>query len=215
MKIRSAIVAIIVVLSVCVTAPSFAQQNGTLENNLFSQYTTYPGVSQATAGMYPAPYSVPNWVGSTNYTNQALMPHEFMYSHRRNYYNYYAGPEAFYKNLCNGRGGGGALNKTTVVWQNGCNHMGQMPFNLNPLAGLSYNLHSRYYCLGGNCGPYRQGGGSRIGLRRGCATGNCGVDTGCASGDCGGYVGQLSAPYQNVGQAAGQSVNFSDQGYSR
>lgn len=167
MKIHSAVLAAVVTLTVCLASTAVAQ-NGTLQNNMFSQYTTHPGASQATAGMYPAPYSVPRNVGQTYYTYQALMPHEMMYQHQRNYYNYYAGPESFYKNCCNNDGGGGAMTKTTVKWQGGCHHMGPFPWQTHKLQNMHYKIASRHYCLGGKCSP-RSGK-----VRGGCGTGDCG-----------------------------------------
>ncbi len=156
---------------------------GTLPNYMFPQYVTPQGPSQTTAGMYPAPHHVPWHVGASSYTYQPLQPHEMMWQHRRNYYNYYAGPEAFYADQCGARAypGGGGLNKTQVVWQSGANHMGNLPSSIVPLAGLQYRWAQRYWCIGGNCGGYSGG----------CATGTCSSGT-CPTGDCGtGYaVGQ-------------------------
>jgi hypothetical protein len=157
-------------------APGTGGQGGTLPNYMFSQYTT-PGPAMATAGMYPAPHPVPGYVGAAAYTYQPLQPHEMMWQHRRNYYNYYAGPEAFYSNPCNCRGGGGGLNKTTVVWQSGCNHMGQLPGRMVPFSKFQSSLARRYYCIGGNCG----GAGGRI-QAGSCATGTCGTCESCAGG---------------------------------
>ena len=56
----------------------------------------------AAAAAYPAPYPTPNLVGHTYYTYQPLMPHEFLYHHRRTYHQYY--------------NGGKGLNRTTVRW---------------------------------------------------------------------------------------------------
>lgn len=181
MKMVTSILAVCL-LAVTLTGSAMAQgcggsygaggSGGTLANNLFQQYYTQSAAQQTAAGLYPSPHPVPWKVGSTYYTYQPLMPHELMWQHSRNYYNYYAGPGAFYSNPCNGRGGGSALNKTTVVWQSGANHMGPLPFTVNPLAGFQYRLASRHYCLGGNCG----------GIGGACASGQCGgVAAGCPS----------------------------------
>ncbi len=162
--------------------PGSGGQGGTLANPLFAQYTT-PGPAQAQAGMYPSPHYVPGYVGSTNYTYQPLQPHELMYQHRRNYYNYYAGPETFYRDMCAGcNTGGGGLNKTTVVWQSGANHMGNLPGSMAPFARF-HNAYSQHrYCVGGNCG----GGVLNHGHRAaGCQTGTCG-SAGCSTCN-GGY----------------------------
>jgi hypothetical protein len=100
---------------------------GTLSNNLFQQYYTQGGANLTDAALYPAPHPVPYKVGNVYYTYQPLMPHEMMWQHSRNYYNYYAPPSAFYTDPCKG-GGFGGLNKTTVVWGSTCtNHMGPLP----------------------------------------------------------------------------------------
>jgi hypothetical protein len=139
-------------------------QNGNLPNNLFSQYATAPGASQATAGMYPAPHYVPPHVGNSWYTYQALMPHEMMYAHQRNYYNYdYS--TAYY-------GGGASLNKTSVVWQSGANHYAPLPFTKFGLSKLAYKVKASKYCLDGKCG-------SQAAARWAAATANC------PGGNCG------------------------------
>lgn len=159
--------------------PGSGGDGGTLANPLFAQYTT-PGPALAQAGMYPSPHYVPGYVGSSWYTYQPLQPHELMYQHRRNYYNYYAGPEAFYRDMCQGgyANGGGGLNKTTVVWQSGVNHMGNLPGSLAPFAKFHNSMAYRRYCQGGNCGGV--GGGLLQNGQRaaGCQTGTCGL-AGC------------------------------------
>ena len=65
-------------------------------SGLFNAYYTQPGSSQVHAQMYQAPIPVPYKVGHTNYTYEPLYPHEHLYTHRRTYYKYYAGPQAFY-----------------------------------------------------------------------------------------------------------------------
>jgi hypothetical protein len=61
-----------------------------------------PGNGGVPAQAYPAPLPAPAVAGWTYYTYQPLMPHEFLYHHRRTYYQYYD----------QGRG----LNRTTVRW---------------------------------------------------------------------------------------------------
>lgn len=137
--------------------------SGNYQSPLFSQYNTQ-GAGNSSAAMYPAPHYSPSLGAQSYYTYQPLMPHEMMYQHSRNYYNYY--------NTGGYYGGGNALNKTSVRWQAGNNHMGPMPFSAG-LSGLSYRFNSRRYCLGDNCG----GGGGRarrIGNGGSCDTGNCG-----------------------------------------
>ena len=148
-----------------------------LASNFLYNYYTQPGASQVTAGIYPAPYWVPANVGHTNYTYQPLMPHEHMYEHRRNYYQYNAGPEAFYHDQgCGYRYPGVyGLNKTTVVWQNGCSHVGPSPFSWATAQRLAYGVASCKYCLGAGCGAHGCSGGQ-------CAGGNC--SGGCGPGGC-------------------------------
>ena len=104
-------------------------------NNLFSQYYTQ-GNASAHAAMYPAPHPVPSHVGAAYGTYQPLMPHEMMYAHRRDYYNYYASPESFYCETCRGPGErydpGYGYTKTTVRWQSGCNSVAPLTSTLLP-----------------------------------------------------------------------------------
>jgi len=169
--IQKLIVAVCCLVAVSlVSETSFAQTSqGNLPNHLFSQYTTQGGASSATAGMYPAPHPVPGNVGSSYYTYQPLMPHEMMYSHSRNYFNYY-NDSSYY-------GGGGSLNITSVKWQNGCSGQAPFPGSGQLLQGLQYKLAKKAYCIGGDCGGggggHFGGGGlrSRIGsIGGGCST---------------------------------------------
>ncbi len=177
--------AMIAVWSVSAATVSAQFGEGNSPNNLFSQYYTQPGASQVTAGAYNAPHWVPSHVGHTYYTYQPLMPHEMMYQHSRNYYNYY--------NTGGYYGSPNALNKTTVRWQSGSNHMGPLPFSGNVLQAAKWRYNSHRYCLDGNCG----GVGSRLHgvggrLHGHCAGGNCesgsvfgGYGSGCGNGGCG------------------------------
>jgi hypothetical protein len=154
-------VAVAAACLIAVSSQASAQEAG--YSPLFSQYTTQ-GAGAPSAGMYPAPHPVPNMGAQSLYTYQPLMPHEMMYQHSRNYYNYY---DAGF------RGGDQGLVKTSVRWQAGNSHMGPLPFSTG-LGGLSYKINKRKYCLDGNCG-----GGSGLGRGRrvrgggGCATGEC------------------------------------------
>lgn len=171
------------------------QAQGSLTNNLFSQYTTQGASNLTDAGMYPAPHWVPQEMGHTYYTYQPLMPHEMMYTHSRNYYNYYAGADEFYSPKYGHQRGGAGLNKTSVVWQSGCNHMGPLPGNMYPFAGLHYKIAAHKYGLN----PARTGHLGHHQRNCGCATCDCdssyggefyGGNTytvpasGCASGGC-------------------------------
>ena len=130
---------------------------GNYPNHLFAQYTTQ-GQGGLTAGKYIAPHPVPSHVGHSYRTYEPLMPHEMMYQHSRNYYNYY---DAGYK------GGGQGMVKTSVRWQAGNNHMGPLPLSTG-LSGALYRVKARKYNIPG---------GSSIGGRLrggfGCASGTC------------------------------------------
>ncbi len=196
--IRKLLIASATVACLCVmVAPVSAQfGQGNSSNNLFSQYSTQ-GAGTTTAGIYPAPYDSPRLGAQSYYTYQPLMPHEMMYQHSRNYYNYY--------NTGGYRGGNDSLNKTSVRWQSGVNHMANLPFS-NPLGGLSYKFNKRIYSLdstgggGGRIGHHGGGrlhhGGGRVrgrlhggglhggGLHGGfgCKSGNCDVQGSSAYG---------------------------------
>jgi hypothetical protein len=62
--------------------------------------STYPGA--VGAQLYVSPRPVPPWVGHTYITYPPLMPHEFLYHHRRTYYR--------------GHGPHGGLTRTSVWW---------------------------------------------------------------------------------------------------
>lgn len=188
--------AMLAVWSVSAASVSAQFGSGNSPNNLFSQYYTQPGASLTQAGMYPAPHWVPSYVGHSYNTYQPLMPHEMMYQHSRNYYNYY--------NTGGYYGGADALNKTTVRWQSGSNHMGPLPFTGNLVQMAKWRHYSNRYCLNGDCSGGGLGGGlvhgvgGRVhgavhGLHGRCAGGNCeegysdGGNTesaGCQGGGC-------------------------------
>lgn len=155
------------IVSVCcliavalVTETSFAQtSHGNLPNPIFSQYTTQGAASTATAGMYPAPHPVPSNVGGSYYTYQPLMPHEMMYTHSRNYFNYY-NDSSYY-------GGDGSLNITSVRWQNGNAGVAPLPFSSQRMQGIKYKLAQKAYCIDGNGG----GIGSGLGIGNGMPLG--------------------------------------------
>ena len=167
--IRTLLVATAVVAFSCVAASPAAAQfgQGNSPNNLFQQYST------GGAGLYPAPHYSPQLGGQAMYTYQPLMPHEMMYQHQRNYYNYY--------NTGGYMGGGcDSLNKTTVKWQSGTNHMGPFPFSTK-IDSLNYRMNKKKYCLDGNCGGSGRGGRLRghfhgASIQGGCASGNCGTE---------------------------------------
>lgn len=189
-----------VICLVGVSAQANAQfPQGNYQSPLFSQYTTQ-GAGDASAAMYPAPHYSPMLGAQSYYTYQPLMPHEMMYQHSRNYYNYY-NTGGFY--------GGNALNKTSVRWQAGNNHMGPLPFSTG-LSGLSYRVNSRRYCIGDDC----NGGGRtrRIGHGGfGCLNGNCGSASEVMAGDAYGgdaFYGEAPAAGCATGSCA---ANISDE----
>ena len=203
MKIRNTVCSIAAVAIASLAAATVSAQDGTLNNDLFAQYYTQPGASQVHAEMYPAPLPVPAHVGHSYYTYQPLMPHEMMYQHTRNYYNYYAGPDAFYGNGTCRWPCGGAMTKTKVRWQSAGMYF-NMTGNCRAFANLQYKWAKHRYTarepgFGHGCGgcgkfgchscggKFRCHGCGKLGCRGGCghcAGGNCGGGD-CATGNCG------------------------------
>lgn len=142
---------------------------GNYPNHLFAQYTTQ-GQGGLTAGKYNAPHPVPSHVGHSYRTYEPLMPHEMLYEHDRNYFNYY--------NDNSFKGGGPSLNITSVRWQNG--DQGYRPSLLtnNYIAKLQYGLASRVYGL--------DDGSSSIGANIGDGQLRAKLKSKCAGGRCGG-----------------------------
>ena len=139
-----------------------ADQSQQLEFNLFQNYQTPQGPSMVTAGLYNAPQPVPYWVGGTQYTYQPFYPHQHLYQHTKNYYNYYGTSDQFYSDNQRFGRGGDALNKTTVVWKGTGYHFGNFPFSSYPAQKLKYAIQSRKYGLNGD---------RRFGRGAGCAGG--------------------------------------------
>jgi len=164
--IRFACVAAVMLASIAVSANQAHAQAP-----LFSQYTTQ-GAGSPSAAMYPAPHWSPILGAESYYTYQPLMPHEMMYQHSRNYYNYYDGGY---------QGGGQGMVKTSVRWQAGNNHMGPLPLSTG-LSGALYRVKSRKYNIpgGASAGGLGSGLGSGLGGCKGCLRGKFG----CASGNC-------------------------------
>ena len=194
MQIRNLIVAIAVMAVIgFVSEQSMAQG----PNNLFAQYYTQGGASQAHAAMYPAPHPVPSHVGGAYYTYQPLMPHEHMYAHRRDYYTYHATPDSFYCEGCRGPGSrynpGYGYTKTSVRWQSSCNSVMPLPGTLMPFQQLQRVLNHKksvprplHTCWGG-CDLK-----GKLGLNGSCLGGGClgKHGGGCLGGTCpGGYGG--------------------------
>ena len=178
--IRFACVAAVMLASIAVSADQAHAQAP-----LFSQYTTQ-GAGSPSAAMYPAPHWSPLLGAESYYTYQPLMPHEMMYQHSRNYYNYYDGG---YK------GGGQGLVKTSVRWQAGNQHYGPLPFSTG-LSGAIYRHSARKYNIPGGASA----GGRHHRLLRGgfgCKSGTCEVEGDAYSGDQ--FIGEAAS---GIGEAA-------------
>jgi len=173
MKIRNIYFSMAGLVIAGLIAGTATAQDGALPNYLFSQYYTQPGASSVNAELYVAPQPVPANVGHSYYTYQPLMPHEMLYRHSRNYYNWTAGSDAFYHSGCR-YPCGGALNKTTVHWQATGYRVGNMACTSTALARCRYRMAKHRYssrsghgCHGGNC------------VTSDCVTGDC-LSNGCA-----------------------------------
>lgn len=59
--------------------------------DLFYNYYVAPGAGGVPAQLYLSPRPTPPLVGHTWITYQPLMPHEFLYHHKRKYINYHGG----------------------------------------------------------------------------------------------------------------------------
>lgn len=87
------------VSAVCLTAASASAVEGLWKReisyqnkeDLFAQYYEGPNPSGATAQMYVSPVPTPPFVGHTYTTYQPLMPHEYLYAHKRSHYAYTPG----------------------------------------------------------------------------------------------------------------------------
>ena len=185
----------VVAVTCLVAAPASAQfTDSTPANALFSQYATPNGPSLTTAGMYPAPYYVPPMGAQSYYTYQPLMPHEMMYRHSRNYYNY---------SSSTGYGAPDSVNKTSVRWYSGTNHIGHLKFG-GCLSACCYRMQSRRYGLGGCEGDDCSGNTGRgHRLKKHCS--------GCGRANCGGSCGSTcSGDVLGGSCASGCSANLSD-----
>ena len=83
--------------------------------DLFYNFWAGPNCDGVSAQLYLSPRPVPSYVGHTVITYQPLMPHEFLYSHKRSYHRYYD----------EGRG----MNRTSVKWSQ------SVPYRLSNIAG--------------------------------------------------------------------------------
>ncbi len=73
-----------------------------LNPHLFYNFYVGGNCGSIPAGMYPTPMPTPPLVGHTYFTYQPLLPHEFMYAHKRVYHHHY--------NYNRG------LHRTRVIW---------------------------------------------------------------------------------------------------
>ena len=207
MKIRNLFVA-----TVCLAVIGFVSEQSMAQgpNNLFSQYYTHAGASQVNASMYPAPHPVPHHVGGSYYTYQPLMPHEHMYGHRRDYYNYYATPQSFYANQCGGatyRGGYG-VTKTSVRWQAGCTHIAPLPGITVPFQRAS-NLWNKRYTI--PRGPINRIGTNFLG-GAGADTRGCSRCGGAGCSECAGSYDSYDSGYNDYGHEGGYEESCSSCG---
>lgn len=150
------------------------QSQHALDFHLFQNFYTPQGPSAVTAEMYSAPHPVPYHVGGSHYTYQPFYPHEHLYAHRKNYYNYYGTSNQFYSDGLRHGQGGDALNKTTVIWKSTGYHFGNLPFSSYKAQKLKYNLHARKYGLNGGDRSFGGGFGRRVGHGANCGGGSCG-----------------------------------------
>lgn len=153
----------------CQAQDQYSPSGQQLEFNLFQNFHTAQGPSQTTAAMYQAPHPVPYWVGGTHYTYQPFYPHQHLYQHSKNYYNYNGNSDQFYSDNQRFGRGGDSLTKTTVVWKGTGYHMGNFPLSSYPAQKLIYASHARKYGLRSNNGI----GGSTGGNSSGCGPGGC------------------------------------------
>lgn len=154
------------VANTCHAQDQYGPTGQQLEFNLFQNFYTPDGTSQTTAAMYPAPHPVPYWVGGSNYTYQPFYPHQHLYQHSKNYYNYNGSSDQFYSDNQRFGRGGDAVTRTSVVWKGTGYHMGNFPLSSYPAQKLIYAVNAHKYGLrstfgsrnsagsyGGGCGP--------------------------------------------------------------
>lgn len=155
---------VIVAVMLVVSVPAYGQhgyhnnQSQQLEFGLFQNFHTPQGPSTATAPLYNAPHPVPYWVGHSMYTYQPFYPHQHLYQHTKNYYNYYGSADQFYSDNQRLGCGGAALNKTSVTWKGTGFHFGNLPLSSYPAQKLLYNVQARKYGLSGRRGTNYGGG---------------------------------------------------------
>jgi hypothetical protein len=77
---------VLAVLGTVATARADGVRHSTPGDLFYNYYVPPFGEESVGAGMYPCPRPTPPLVGHTYITYQPLMPHEFMYKHRRVYW---------------------------------------------------------------------------------------------------------------------------------
>jgi hypothetical protein len=68
-----------------------AQIRQSAPGDMFYNFYVPPGPGGAPAQLYPCPRPTPPWVGHTWITYQPLMPHEFLWPHKRVYWTEHPG----------------------------------------------------------------------------------------------------------------------------
>ncbi len=71
------------------TENASAQYRQRVAPDLFYNYYVAPNPGGIGAELYPAPRPTPPWVGHTFITYEPLMPHEFLYQHKRVYWRWH------------------------------------------------------------------------------------------------------------------------------
>jgi len=106
------LVLVVAAVSTMCSAPAEAA-NRRASGDLFYNYYVPPGdAGDVGAQMYLSPRPTPPLVGHTYVTYQPLMPHEFLYPHKRHYVRYHP---------CRG------YTKTTVHWKRDWVNLGKTP----------------------------------------------------------------------------------------
>ncbi|QDU95037.1 hypothetical protein [Lignipirellula cremea] len=118
---------------------------------LFYNYYAQPWMGGVPAAMYVSPLPVPEHVGHTYYTYQPFLPHEWMYPHYRDYYNYHT--------MYQGNGiGYDSYNKTSISWSRGKFRPTTPRYFLNGKAPHKQYRHTGYGLPGaGGEGGYGEG----------------------------------------------------------
>lgn len=113
--IRNMILTAIAAVMRLAASTSSAQNTETgLPNDMFSQYATAKAPGEISAGIYSALHYSHALAAQSYYTYQPLMLHEMIYAHSRTYINYDGTNQCVHPD---------SLNKTSVRWISGTNHI--------------------------------------------------------------------------------------------